>query len=76
MPRRGSLSISGKLDTLLLAEREVRAEVERLRREEGRLLLKVAQARDQLQYYERTLRLLRRDWGARPALDDVVRRLG
>ena len=76
MPRRGSLSTTGRLETLRAVERELRTEVDRLRREERYILLKVQQARDQVRYYEGILRLLKRDWGEAPGLSDVVRRLG
>jgi hypothetical protein len=76
MPRSGSRSISGRLESLRAAEQAVRAEVERLRREERYILLKVQQARDQVRYYEQVLRLLRRDWGRRSGLEDVVRKMG
>jgi len=64
------------METLRSAERELRAEVDRLRREERYVLLKVRQARDQVRYYEGVLRLLKRDWGKGPGLSDLVRRLG
>jgi len=76
MARRGSLSLTGRMETLRSAERELRAEVDRLRREERYVLLKVRQARDQVRYYEGVLRLLKRDWGKGPGLSDLVRRLG
>jgi hypothetical protein len=76
MARRGSLSITAKLEALRTAERELRSEVERLRREERYVLLKVRQARDQVHYYEGVLRLLKRDWGEGRGLSDLVRRMG
>ncbi|MCI4365593.1 MAG: hypothetical protein L3K10_05985 [Thermoplasmata archaeon] len=57
-------------------ERALAAEVERLRREERYILLKVRQARDQVRYYESLLALLRRDWGKTPGLSELIRRLG
>ncbi len=63
-------------EALLATHREVEAELERLRREEEYLLLKVRQAREQVRYYEGLLTLLRRDWGKAPGLSDLVRRLG
>jgi hypothetical protein len=64
------------METLRSTERTLRAEVDRLRREEKYVLLKVRQARDQVRYYEGVLRLLKRDWGEGPGLSEVVRRLG
>jgi hypothetical protein len=74
MPR-GAL-LSDKQDALVQTQREVSAELERLRREEEYLLLKVRQAREQVRYYEGLLDLLRRDWGQAPGLSDLVRKLG
>ena len=76
MPRRGSLSLTGRMESLRSVERELRAEVDRLRREERYVLLKVRQARDQVRYYEGVLKLLKRDWGEGSGLSDLVRRLG
>jgi hypothetical protein len=76
MPRRGSQSVSGRMEALRSVERDLRAEVDRLRREERYVLLKVRQAREQVRYYEGVLRLLKRDWGERSGLSDLVRRLG
>ncbi len=69
-------STTAKEDALLATEQELLAEVARTRREEEYLLLKVRQAREQVRYYERLLELLKRDWGADPALAALVRRLG
>jgi hypothetical protein len=76
MPRRGSHSLTGRMENLRAVERDLRVEVERLRREERYVLLKVRQAREQVRYYEGVLRLLKRDWGERPGLSELVRRLG
>jgi hypothetical protein len=76
MPRRGSHSLTGRMETLRAVERDLRAEVEHLRREERYVLLKIRQARDQVRYYEGLLRLLKRDWGEGPGLSELVRRLG
>lgn len=67
---------SDKQESLASAQRDVLAELERLRREEEYLLLKVRQAREQVRYYEGLLTLLRRDLGKAPGLSDLVRRLG
>jgi hypothetical protein len=74
MPR--GASISDRRDALAQTQRELSAELDRLRREEEYLLLKVRQAREQVRYYEGLLELLRRDWGQTPGLSDLVRRLG
>ncbi len=76
MPRRGSLSFSDRVDSLRASERELVAEIDRLKREERYILLKVRQARDQVRYYEGLLALLRRDWGQSAGLSDLIRRLG
>jgi hypothetical protein len=61
---------------LVQMQREVLAELARLRREEEYLVLKVRQAREQVRYYEGLLGLLRRDWGKATGLSDLVRKLG
>jgi hypothetical protein len=76
MPGRGSLSLTGRVETLRASERELLSEVERLKREERYTLLKVRQARDQVRYYESLLSLLRRDWGKSAGLTELIRRLG
>jgi hypothetical protein len=76
MPGRGSLSLSDRIDSLRGFEQTLVAEVERLKREERYILLKVRQAREQVRYYESLLALLRRDWGKTPGLSDLIRRLG
>jgi len=76
MPGRGSLSLSDRVETLRASERELLAEIDRLKREERYILLKVRQARDQVRYYESLLSLLRRDWGKSAGLNDLIRRLG
>jgi hypothetical protein len=68
--------LSDRQDALVQTQREVVAELQRLRREEEYLTLKVRQAREQVRYYEGLLDLLRRDWGKTPGLSDLVRRLG
>ncbi len=69
-------SPSDRKESLLASRREVVAELDRLRREEEYLLLKVRQAREQVHYYEALLTLLRRDWGKTRGLSDLVRKLG
>ncbi|MCI4372325.1 MAG: hypothetical protein L3K02_01575 [Thermoplasmata archaeon] len=64
------------METLRASERELLAEVDRLKREERYILLKVRQAHDQVRYYESLLSLLRRDWGKTPGLNELIRRLG
>jgi hypothetical protein len=76
MPRRVLPSTIDRYETLRSSERELAAEVLRLRREEDYLLLKVRQAREQVRYYERLLELLKRDWGRDPSLTTLVRRFG
>jgi hypothetical protein len=76
VPRRVLPSTTDRYDILRAAERELVAEVGRLRREEEYLVLKVRQARQQVRYYERLLELLKRDWGRDPSLATVVRRFG
>jgi len=63
-------------ESLTAAQRQLVAEIGRLRREEDYLLLKARQAREQVRYYEGLLTLLRRDLGNAPGLTDLVRRLG
>ena len=74
MPR--TVPLSGRHDALLETQREISVELERVRREEAYLLLKVRQAREQVRYYEGLLTLLRRDWGRAPGLSDLLRKLG
>ena len=76
MPRRVLPSTIDRYESLRAAERELVAEVGRLRREEDYLVLKVRQAREQVRYYERLLELLKRDWGRDPGLTTLVRRFG
>jgi hypothetical protein len=76
MPRRVLPSTIDRYETLRSTERDLVAEVGRLRREEDYLVLKVRQAREQVRYYERMLDLLKRDWGRDPSLATLVRRLG
>jgi hypothetical protein len=73
MPRGAPLS--DRQESLLSSQRELFAELARLRREEDYLVLKVRQAREQVRYYEGLLELLRRDWGKTEGLADLVRRL-
>jgi hypothetical protein len=73
MPRGAPLS--DKHESLLSSQRELFAELARLRREEQYLLLKVRQAREQVRYYEGLLELLRRDWGKTAGLSELVRKL-
>jgi hypothetical protein len=75
MPRT-SLSLSDRIELLRSSERQLLTEIDRLRREERYVLLKVRQARDQVRYYEGLLALLKRDWGERPGLPELIRRLG
>jgi hypothetical protein len=75
--RRGPLhSTIDRLEALLASERELHAELAQTIREEEYLVLKVRQAREQVLYYERLLKLLRRDWGQDPGLSALVRRIG
>jgi hypothetical protein len=76
MPRRVLPSTIDRYESLRAVERELVAEVGRLRREEDYLVLKVRQAREQVRYYERLLELLKRDWGRDPSLATLVRRFG
>jgi hypothetical protein len=76
MPRRVLPSTIDRYESLRATERELVAEVGRLRREEDYLLLKARQAREQVRYYERLLELLKRDWGRDPSLATLVRRFG
>jgi hypothetical protein len=76
MARRGLVSALDRQEALLATERDLLAEVRRLRREEEYLSLKVRQAREQVRYYERLLELLKRDWGRDPGLSSLLRRLG
>jgi len=74
VPHRVTHSAIDRHETLRATERDLLAELGRLRREEEYLELKVRQAREQVRYYERLLILLRRDWGQDPALANLVRR--
>jgi hypothetical protein len=71
-----ALPPSDRAETLASTQRELEAEIGRLRREEEYLLLKARQAREQVRYYEGLLNLLKRDLGTAPGLDELVRRLG
>jgi hypothetical protein len=71
-----TVPLSGRHDALLETQREISVELDRVRREEAYLLLKVRQAREQVRYYEGLLTLLRRDWGRAPGLSDLLRKLG
>jgi hypothetical protein len=73
MPRGAPLS--DRHESLLSTQRELTAELARLRREEEYLVLKVRQAREQVRYYEGLLELLHRDWGKPPGLSELVRKL-
>lgn len=75
MPR--ALPLTDREETLSTTQRELVAEIRRLRREEEYLLLKVRQAREQARYYEGLLTLLRRDFGTAQSLSsDLMRRIG
>jgi len=67
---------STRIEFLRTTERDLAAEVARLRREEEYLRLKVRQAREQVRYYDGLLELLRRDYGRAPSLTEFVRRFG
>jgi len=73
MPR--GVPLSDRQESLLSSQRELFAELARLRREEDYLVLKVRQAREQVRYYEGLLELLRRDWGKIEGLADLLRKL-
>jgi hypothetical protein len=73
MPR--GVPLSDRHQSLLSTQRELSAELVRLRKEEEYLVLKVRQAREQVRYYEGLLELLRRDWGKAPGLAELVRKL-
>ena len=75
MPRT-SLSLTDRIELLRSSERQLGSEVDRLRRDERYILLKVRQARDQVRYYEGLLALLKRDWGKAPGLPELIRKLG
>ena len=62
-------------NALVANQRQLLAEVDRLRREEEYLLQKIREANEQVQYYEGLLGLLRRDWGRNPGLTELVRKL-
>ena len=62
-------------NALVANQRQLLAEVDRLRREEEYLLQKIREAHEQVQYYEGLLGLLRRDWGRNPGLTELVRKL-
>ncbi len=68
-------SLHDRAQALVSARDEAEAEVTRLARETEYLKLQIRQAREQVRYYEELLILLRKDWGRRSALPDVVRRL-
>ena len=74
--RRTPSSLHARLEALLTARAEVEAEASRLRREEEYLSLQVRQAEEQVRHYEGLLSELRRDWGSRPRVAEIVRRLG
>jgi len=74
MPR--VLNPTAREETLSATQRQLVAEVVRLRREEEYLLLKVRQAQEQVRYYEGLLTLLRRDFGNAKGLPEILRRIG
>jgi len=74
MPR--ALPLTDREESLSATQRELGAEILRLRREEEYLLLKVRQAREQARYYEGLLTLLRRDFGNAQGLPELLRRIG
>jgi multidrug resistance efflux pump len=61
------------MDELL---RQLETELARLLREEDYLALQTRRAREQVRYYEQLLADLKREWGRRAPLSDLVRRLG
>ena len=67
---------SDRIREMKETERDLRAELARLEREETYLRLKVRQAREQVRYYEGLIALLGRDWGKGSGLSELVRRLG
>ncbi|HYA54662.1 MAG TPA: hypothetical protein VEG42_03560 [Thermoplasmata archaeon] len=70
------LNPTAREETLSATQRQLVAEVVRLRREEEYLLLKVRQAQEQVRYYEGLLTLLRRDFGNAKGLPEILRRIG
>jgi len=70
------VSPSTRQEALLASQREVAAELLRLRREEEYLSVKVRQAREQVRYYEGMLELFSRDYGKSAGLTSLVRKLG
>ena len=75
MPRRASLTLGDRRESLLAQLQRAQDEVTGLRQEEEYLVLQIRQAREQVRYYEGLLALLRRDWGKTPALKALVRKL-
>lgn len=69
-------SLHDKHQSLLAARLEAEAEETRLRQEEEYLTGQVAQAAEQVRYYEGLLVLLRKEWGAPAAIAQLVRKLG
>jgi hypothetical protein len=76
MPLKRAIPLLDKHVSLLSAQQEAEAEMARLGREEEYLRRQVREAREQVQYYEGLLAVLRRDWGRPAALADLVRKLG
>ncbi|HKS59733.1 MAG TPA: hypothetical protein VJS68_03025 [Thermoplasmata archaeon] len=56
--------------------RHLETELTRLLREEDYLALQMKRAKEQVRYYETLLADLKREWGVRASLTDLVRRLG
>jgi multidrug resistance efflux pump len=76
MPLKRTIPLLDRHVSLLSAQQEAEAEMARLEREEEYLRRQVREAREQVQYYEGLLAVLRRDWGRPAPLADLVRKLG
>ena len=75
MRRLAFSALSQRQESLLQARDAARAESARLEREEQYLVGQLRRAEEQLRYYNGLLSSLRKDWGKRGTLTDLVQRL-
>jgi hypothetical protein len=75
MRRQTPTSLHDRHQDLVRAHADAEAEATHLAREEAYLVTQIQQAEEQVRYYEGLLALLRRDWGRKPPIFELVRRL-
>jgi len=76
VPRTTVGSLLDRQQNLVAQRNEAEAEIARLEREEAFLSRQVREATEQVRYYEGLLVNLKRDWGRRGTLAELIRRLG